>query len=376
MATQVSSSDPQVEAVRKVSLLNRLCEDSQLSNKVVSITLIVIGIILIVSGILLLSFSAPALPASLSIAFGAAVIGVGSALFALGLAKRIMKPSTAEADNTLAQELLGVRELSQKQLEEYEKVQVDLTEAQRQLGELQTRTLELENQLETERTEKRDLENRLQVGEESVRALTRQELETLQESLNQKNLELQRMQEDAAVLAQQHAGTLNTLTREQDRCVEAYKEKLRRKTEELAETQAQLTAALQALAQIQSQISGTTPPRGPVPGGLVRSASSLSLNLGGGPSTPSGTPKTPLKSRLANFLGSVRRGTSSTPTTTPSESSTRSSSVSSTSSDHSGSGQQDEQRDQDDPQEGEATTPVLDECEEAIDVVDSQQGAH
>ncbi|MEF9497132.1 DUF308 domain-containing protein [Chlamydia sp. 04-14] len=320
MTSPISRSSSHEEAIEKVSVLKRVCQDSHVSRKVVSLTLIAVGIILFISGILLLTLTIASLPSAFSIALGATVLALGTSLISFGIAMRILrKPSGShQEEDVLASEIMRVKGLVEQKTEEATRLQTELGESQRQLGEvsgeletekqtvadLQSRLQESEEGLTQAREENTALQTRLQEAETTIQQKEEQ-IQGLQTELTSQRDKVQQLETRIAELTadiQEKASRIANLSSDLDRVLTNQQVMIERLTadfdtettklnRQLLEKTAQLDAARSTIDQIQQRL--TRVEQAPSPTLVRRSGSSLSLNGSDGSPT--------VRSRLNNW---------------------------------------------------------------------------
>ncbi|VVT42796.1 hypothetical protein BOKEGFJH_00308 [Chlamydia avium] len=228
-----SSSLHQQEVVQRLSTLNKLYKDCQLSSRVVYISIIVIGVICILSGVLLTSLSFilafSLLPSQLSVLLGAILIGLGSALIAFGIAKFFTKiPQSMEEDQLLAEELLKIKLIAEEKKEEVFRLKSDL-EALQYLAE------DLKNQLDESRSRLSEL---LTEREEDARVISssrervahlQNELEEAKTKDNQKSDKINELE----IMIKNNQLITDSITEDLDNVVVSQRKTIAQKDQEL-----------------------------------------------------------------------------------------------------------------------------------------------
>ncbi|SGA01516.1 IncA family protein [Chlamydia abortus] len=333
MIPSILRSSSHEEALQRVSVLNRICQNSHVSRKTVSLTLIAVGIILVISGILLLTLTITSLPAGFSIALGATVLALGTSLASFGVALRILKKPQAnnEGEVVLATELINMKQVVEQKTEEVNRLQGEVSASQAQLAEISqelTTTKELGSDLQTRLDEFSQL---LTQSRESLVAVEAR-LQATEESLSQKEEQLERSR-GALEGEQAKAGQLEARVRELasqlqetsenlDRAIASQQDLMERLTTDhdseitrltriLATKTEELDAAQETIRQIQRQLSAPTPstllPSSPRP--LRKSSSTFSLN------GHSGSP-TERSNRIAALFSKFKKSSSGAVTPT------------------------------------------------------------
>ncbi|SYX08996.1 IncA protein [Chlamydia poikilotherma] len=340
MTSPISRSSSHEEAIEKVSVLKRVCQNSHISRKIVSITLIAVGVILVISGILLLTLTIASLPSAFSIALGATVLALGTSLISFGIAMRILKKpySPHEEEDVLASEIIRTRGVVEQKIAEISRLQTELDESQRQLAEVS-------GELEIEKQTGVDLQLRLQHAEEGLRRANEentlpqtrlqeaettiqqqeQQIQVLQVELANEKVKVQQLEDrirDLVADTQKKAARIANLNEDLSRVVANqhsmierlncdFDTEIARSRRLLLEKTAELDAAKSTIDQIQQQLNRAEQMLAPTP--VRRGSSNLSLNAAG--SSPT------VRSRLNSWWEKKKTKNSSSSEAVTSESS-------------------------------------------------------
>ncbi|WP_375793411.1 incA family protein [Chlamydia sp. 12-01] len=313
MAFPITRSPSHEEAIEKVSVLKRVCQDSHVSRKVVSLALIAVGIILFISGILLLTLTITGLSSTFSIALGATVLTLGTSLISFGIAIRILrKPPSDHQEDILASEMITVKKLVEQKTQETSQLQGEVSHLQAEINESQKHLTEVSEELDAEKLVVADLRSRLQQSEDELTQVkdentvlqTRlQEAETtigekeehiqeLQSKLTAEKLKVQQLEdrvkelvidvdEKSKYINLTEADLSTALTNQENlitKLTNDFETEVSRLQRLLFEKTVELDAAKSTFEKIQQRLDGTS--QTPFSSPMRKSTSTISLNKG------------------------------------------------------------------------------------------------